>query len=176
MRLSKREKLLQALNSWEEGLARLGECIVQFQRIEEMLGFCISTMIGRSRKIGEIVTSEMSFRARVSVFGALFRYSLRGRTLPDDVAELLKRLHLAEEQRNTLVHSLWDASEHKSETIRREKKAIRKTVFGVGREHRTSDELDDLNRTFEGIVEDLIYLTSEHLPQLDLHLPRSSKL
>ena len=61
MRLSKRERLLQALNSWEEGLARLAECIVTFQRIEEMLGFCISTMIGRSRKIGEIVTARCRF-------------------------------------------------------------------------------------------------------------------
>ena len=73
------------------------------------------------------------------------------------------------------MHSIWDASEAKSETIRREKKAVRKTVFSVAREHWTPDELDDLNRMFEGIVEDLIYLTSEHLPNLDLHLPRSSK-
>jgi hypothetical protein len=175
MRPTKRERLMQALNSWEEGLARLGECVVQFQRIEEMLGICISTMIGRSRKVGEIVTSEMSFRGRVSVFGALFRHRLRGRPFPEDVVELLKRLHRAEEERNNLVHSIWDASEAKPETIRREKKAVRKTVFSVAREHRTPDELDDLNRMFEGIVEDLIYLTSEHLPNLDLHQPRSSK-
>jgi hypothetical protein len=174
-RRTKLNRLAQALSSWEEGLARLGECIVQFQRIDEMLGICISTMIGRSRKIGAIVTSEMSFRAKISVFVALFQYNLRGRALPGDVVELVKRLHRAEEQRNVLVHSVWDASETKPDTIRREKRAIRKTALAVSQEHRTPDELDGLNRTFEGIVEDLIYLTSEHLPSLDLHSPRSPK-
>ena len=64
------DKLVQALTSWEQGLARLGECIVQFQVIEDALSICISAMIGRSRKVGGIVTSEMSFRARLSVYGA----------------------------------------------------------------------------------------------------------
>lgn len=90
MRRKKAEQLVQALNSWEEGLARLGECIVEFQRIEDGLSMCISQMIGRSRKVGEIVTSEMSFRAKVSVYGALFLHSLGKESLPNDVSELLK--------------------------------------------------------------------------------------
>lgn len=131
MQRKKIDKLVQALTSWEEGLAHLGECVVQFQRIEDALSMCISAMIGRSRKVGEIVTSEMSFRARVSVFGALFVHSLRKASLPDDVVELLQRLHWAEHQRNILVHSLWDATESKPDSIRREKKAIRKRIFTV---------------------------------------------
>lgn len=170
MQRKKIDKLVQALDSWEEGLARLGECIVQFQRIEDGLSICISAMIGRSRKVGEIVTSEMSFRARVSVFAALFLRTLRKESLPDDIVELIHRLSWAEQQRNTLVHSLWDASESKPDSIRREKRAIRKRVFTVAEEHFTPDELDDLNRTFEGIVTDLFYLTSEHLPKLEKRL------
>jgi len=81
----KLEKLTQSLNSWEEGLARLGECIIQFQRIEEVLSICIAAMIGRSRKVGEIVTCEMSFRAKVSVFSALFFHTLGEQSLPDDI-------------------------------------------------------------------------------------------
>lgn len=43
MRRGKVEKLVQSLTSWEEGLARLGECIVQFQRIEDGLSvWCLS--------------------------------------------------------------------------------------------------------------------------------------
>jgi hypothetical protein len=164
MRRKKTEQLVQSLNSWEEGLARLGECIVEFQRIEDGLSMCISQMIGRSRKVGEIVTSEMCFRAKVSVYGALFLHSLRKESLPDDVSELLKRLHWAEEQRNTLVHSLWDASESKPDSIRRAKKAIRKKVFTIAEEHFTPEDLEDLHGLFEGIVTDLFYLTSEHLP------------
>ena len=95
MQPKKIDELIQALASWEEGLARLGECIVQFQRIEDALSICISAMIGRSRKVGEIITSEMSYRARVSVYGALFLYSLKADILPEDVADLIKRLYWA---------------------------------------------------------------------------------
>ncbi|MGA2182847.1 MAG: hypothetical protein ABSH47_07440 [Bryobacteraceae bacterium] len=158
------DKLVQTLNSWEEGLARLGECIVQFQRIEDGLSICISAMIGRSRNVGEIITSEMSFRARVSVFGALFLHTIRRDSLPDDIVELIKRLHWAEQERNILVHSLWDACESKPDSIIRKRRAIRKHVFTVSGEHRTPEELDDLNRQFEGIVTDLFYLQSQHLP------------
>ena len=170
MRRRKVEKLVQSLTSWEDGLARLGECIVQFQRIEDAVATCISAMVGRSRKVGAIITAEMSFRARVATFGALFAYSLKSNTLPEDITELISRLHWAEEQRNMLVHSLWDASESKPDSIRREKKSIRKSKLAVAEEHFTPDGLDDLNRLLEGVVTDLFYLTSEHLPNLEKRL------
>ena len=170
MRRKEIEKLVQSLTSWEDGLARLGECIVQFQRIEDAVATCISAMVGRSRKVGEIITAEMSFRARVATFGALFAYSLKSSTLPNDITELISRLHWAEQQRNMLVHSLWDASESKPDSIRREKKSIRKSKLAVAEEHFTPEDLDDLNRLFEGIVTDLFYLTSNHLPKAEKRL------
>jgi hypothetical protein len=145
--------------------ACFGECIIEFQRIEDCLSICISAMIGRSRKVGDIVTTEMSFRAQVAVYGSLFLHHMRGKSLPPDVVELIKRLHWAEQERNTLVHSLWDASEAKPNSIRRNKKGIRKHVFSVTEEHRTPDELDDLSRTFEGIATDLLALQCDHLPE-----------
>jgi hypothetical protein len=170
MRRSNVEKLVQSLTSWEDGLARLGECIVQFQRIEDALSICISAMVGRSRKVGEILTAEMSFRARVATFGALFAHSLKSESLPEDIAELISRLHWAEQQRNVLVHSLWDASESKPDSIRREKRSIRKSKLAVVEEHFTPDDLEELNGLFEGIVTDLFYLTSEHLPKIEKRL------
>ena len=162
--------MVQSLTSWEDGLARLGECIVQFQRIEDALSVCISAMVGRSRKVGEIITAEMSFRARVATFGALFAHSLKSSALPEDIAELISRLQWAEQQRNTLVHSLWDASETKPDSILRKKKAIRKSNLAISEEHFTPDDLEDLNRLFEGIVTDLFFLSSEHLPSIEKRL------
>ena len=164
------EKMVQSLTSWEDGLARLGECIVQFQRIEDALSVCISAMVGRSRKVGEIITAEMSFRARVATFGALFAHSLKSSTLPEDITELISRLHWAEQQRNTLVHSLWDASETKPDSILRKKKAIRKSNLAISEEHFTPEDIEDLNRLFEGIVTDLFFLSSEHLPSIEKRL------
>ena len=162
--------LFKALNSWDEGLARLGECIVQFQRIEETLNICISAMIGNSRKIGEIVTCEMSFRAKLSVFSALFLHTLKQADLPEDIVQLTKDLDWAAQRRNALVHSLWDLSEIQPETIRREKPAIRQRHFRIDQENLTSDEIDDIGRKFEKISEDLIYLTSSYFPKLEKRL------
>ena len=170
MRRKKVENAVRALRSWEEGLARFGECIVQFQRIEEALSICISALIGRSRKVGEIVTTEMSFRARVATFGALFLHTLKADKLPDDVIQLVQRLHWAEQERNTLVHSLWDASESQPDSVHRSKKKIRKNGLTEDDEHFTPSDFDDLNRLFEGIVTDLFYLTSLHLPKLERRL------
>jgi len=165
-------KLVEALRSWEHGLTQLGECVVQFQRIEDCLCACIASFIGKSRIVGEIVTAEMSYRAKVSVYGALFQQRLNTASLPSDIAELIGRLHWAEEKRNTIVHSLWDASEAKSTSIRRQKKSIRKRAFLVSTEHLTPEELEDLNRRFQGIVTDLIFLTTEHFPTIRAPYPR----
>lgn len=157
---------MTALTSWENGLTKLGECIVQFQRIEDVLSLCISAMIGRSRKIGKIVTTEMSYRARVSVYRALFIHHYGSSLLHDDVSELISRLNWAEQERNQLVHSLWDASEEFPETIKRSKAACRKQGLKVDKEHITPEELEDLANLYEGISTDLIYLTEMHLPKI----------
>lgn len=77
MKSKKHEKLVRALDSWEIGLARIGECVVQFQRIEDAMTLCIAALIGRDRTVGEIVAREISFRAKLSVFSALFFASAR---------------------------------------------------------------------------------------------------
>jgi hypothetical protein len=166
MQRKKVDKLVQALTSWQDGLMHIGECVVQFQRIDDCLSACIGRFIGSNRLIGEIVTAEMSYRVKVSVFGALFQQKLNAVCLPSDVTELIGRLHWAEEQRNTLVHSLWNASEANPDSVRREKKAIRKKVFSMTTEHRTPEELEDLNRALEGIITDLIFFTCEHFPNI----------
>jgi hypothetical protein len=175
MRRKQIAKLIQALHSWEDSLKHLGECVVQFQRIEDCLSICIGRFIGRNRLVGDIVTAEMSYRAKVSVFSALFQQKLNTASLPSDVTELVGRLHWAEEQRNTLVHSLWDATEANPNSVRREKKAIRKKMFSISAEHHTPEELEDLNRVFEGIITDIIFLTGEHFPNMRPIYPRRQK-
>lgn len=161
---------MTALRSWKSGLARLGECISEFQRMEEVLSICISAMIGKSRKVGKILTSEMSFRAKVAVFRALFIHHYGDSPLPKDILELVARLNWAEQERNTLVHSLWDASEKNPEFIRRKKTACRKDGLITHHEHITPDELEALSRLYEGITTDLIYLVQEHLPKINVKI------
>ena len=119
MRSRTLKRNIMILESWEDGLARIGEVIVHFQRVEEAISQCIAAMVSRERQVGGIVTSELSFRAKVNVFEALFLYRSRLVNLPSDVSELIGRLFAAEQRRNVIVHSCWDANYHKPTTIKR---------------------------------------------------------
>jgi hypothetical protein len=88
--------------------------------------------------------------------------------LPNDVAELVKRLNWANEERNNLVHSIWDASETRPDTILRSKKAVRVNGLKAISEHVSPDELSELSDLFEGIVTDLFWLTATHFPKASL--------
>jgi hypothetical protein len=164
------ERAAESLASWEHGLARLGECVAHFQRIDEALNICISALIGSDRKVGEIVASEMSFRAKISVYSALCHNALRVEKLPQDLIELVSRLHWAEQERNALSHSLWDASEDNPGTIRREKTSSKRGKLTVVEENLTPEDLEELGKLFEGVATDLFYLTGKHIPKIEAKL------
>jgi hypothetical protein len=172
MAVSKRTiaRWAKALTSWEHGLARLGECVAHFQRIEEALNICISALIGRNRTIGEIVTSEMSFRAKIAVYSALLHHALGADKLPQELRDLVVRLHWAEQERNTIAHSLWDASNKDPNAIRREKTSSKKGRLTLTEEFLTPDDLEKLGHQFEGVATDLFYLSARHLPKLKRRL------
>jgi len=112
----------------------------------------------------------MSFRAKVATFQALFAHLLKSAELPEDVQALIGRLHWAEQQRNTFVHSMWDASETRPSCILRQKKAIRKGALRSNKEYMSARDFEELNALFEGIVTDLIYTTSQHFPKVEKKL------
>lgn len=164
------EDSAKAIQSWEEGMGHLGKCLVEFQRIEETLSMCISAMVGRNHRIGEIITCEMSFRARVAVFAALFTELLEKPKLPKDVDDFIKKIYWAEQERNTLTHSVWDASPNEPESIVRSKRAIRKKIYSRVSENYSPDDLFELTEIFEGICTDLWYFTSKYLPKVGRRL------
>jgi hypothetical protein len=108
----------------------------------------------------------MSFRAKVAVYSALCHHALGVEKLPRDLQELVSRLHWAEQERNTIAHSRWDASEKVLGTIRREKTSSHRGRFTTTVEHVTPEDLEDLRDLFEGIVTDLLYLTATYIPRL----------
>ena len=147
-------------------MTRIGEVIVHFQRIEEAISQCIAAMVSRERSIGEIVTSELSFRAKVNVLGALFLHCSRLANLPPDVSKLVGRLYAAEQRRNVIVHSCWDANYHKPTTIKRQKVAC-KSKKGLHKvtEEIKPEELEEDIRDFDGVADDLLYFMDEYLPK-----------
>jgi hypothetical protein len=161
------EEITADLNAWHSGMSNFAECLVWFQHIENTLGICICAFGAIDEEIGQIITAEMSFRAKVSVLGALASNASGQEDLHEDIKDLLNRVRWAEQERNRLVHSIWDLCDKKPGTIRREKRVIRKNKHRVDEENFDPEDFEELQGLFEGINTDLIYLFSEHYPDLE---------
>lgn len=153
-----------SLSAWEEGMAKFAECIVWFQYIEHTLSICIFVLADMDEEIGEVVVSQMSFKARVATLSALASHLAPNNELNDDISELFKRVRWAEQERNRLVHSMWDLSEEAPGTIDRRKASIKRNRHRIDEESFVPDDFEELQRLFEGINTDLVYLLSNHYP------------
>jgi hypothetical protein len=159
-------RVQQTLESWEEGLARLGSVIVAFQRIDESLARAIGSMVARERNVGDIMVTELSFRGRVATFQALFLHRTKFDKLPEHVREVVKRIVTAEQIRNKLVHSDWDANTRKPTTIRRTKSALRgKRGLDRTLEELRPTDLEEIAASFEGIADDVWFVMGQYLPK-----------
>lgn len=111
MRRSGAEGLLDAVDGWGAILSLIGGHIAAFQKIEENLANCIAMLIDYDDfHVGAIVTSELSFRAKLGIFTSLVLYRLDANKLPQEFADFVRRAYAAEERRNLVVHSYWDPS------------------------------------------------------------------
>lgn len=103
--------LLKAAEGWQEIVRLIGNHITAFQKIEENLAHCIALLItDDDLNIGAIVTSELSFKAKLGVYTSLVIYRLSEGELPQAFADFVRRAHVAEERRNLVIHSYWDPS------------------------------------------------------------------
>ncbi len=92
--------------------AVLGLISMNFSSLEDMLGETIIKMLQLDNDRGLIVTSELSFKAKVNLFASLY-YNLKDQyffnTFPgfenEYFKELVKALNRIEEQRNQVIHS-----------------------------------------------------------------------
>jgi hypothetical protein len=164
---------LTILESWRDGMMQLGEAIASFQFLEEKISDCIAALIGRDRKIGRIISSELSFRAKVSVFVVLFLHRTTLSKLPDDMRNFVGKLYEAEQRRNTIVHSCWDANFQKPSTIKRRKRVCRRDGFKEIREHVEPLELEENTKAFENLAEDLLFQMNKYAFKYVTRLPKA---
>src|SRR2546427_12396902 len=91
-------------------LRALGRLSFEFSRFETQLGCAVGYLTNpKDVSIGQILVSEMSFKARLAAFSALHPLKVV-RELVDAQAKLKcfrSSAHVVEEQRNRLVHSFY---------------------------------------------------------------------
>lgn len=110
----------------------LADVIIAFEDLDDMLTGAISGILGRGEDVGRIVTSQLSFRNKVDMFGALVKFDRPATTLATLIGELCTGCLAIEEERNKIVHSKWwhDLSTpdiHRSKFTARAKHGLKET-------------------------------------------------
>jgi hypothetical protein len=112
----------------------LGKVIIAFEQLDEMLATSISFLLRRGDEVGRIVTAQLSFRAKVDMFGALFKAHRPQSTIFNLIDELCAACLQIEDERNKIVHSKW------SNTL--DNKALSRSKFTARAKHGLKEATD----------------------------------
>ena len=88
-------------------LSAIGEIVMWFEDLDEQLSTAIGFLLRGEDEVGRIITAELSFRAKVNLFGALFRHDRPNSERLDYLRELCGACLQIEQKRNQVVHSKW---------------------------------------------------------------------
>jgi hypothetical protein len=152
---------------WDSGiddghLKAIGEIVVNFSVLEMELSEWVNSLMLAEGSIGEIVTAEMSYRSKIALASSLCRYRFKDSERLDKVDKLLRRLKLAGEQRNNVVHAYWSSGADESKVKRSKKTA--KLRQGL-RFHVQEMSLEEL-----GEIADLIGNVANEVLMFEVHM------
>jgi hypothetical protein len=99
-------------------LVHIGDIIVSFALVEDMLQSLVGSLIREHQRVGQIITAELAFKNLRALTISLYkdRHGEDGEFLV--LSELVKRAAQVEDVRNQIAHSLW-ASGGDADTVTR---------------------------------------------------------
>lgn len=108
------------------------EVVIAFEDLDDTLADAISGILSRGEDVGRIVTSQLSFRNKVDMFGALVKFDRPTTTLATLIDEFCAGCLSIEAERNKIVHSKWrqdfsTSGIHRSKFTARAKDGLKKT-------------------------------------------------
>jgi hypothetical protein len=116
----------------DEHLAAIGQIVVSFQSLEFELAAGIGSILGVNQKVQDVLTSELSYKKLVSVFGVMYRLHVGESS---EINLLTRKLFAVEEVRNQLIHSTWGGGWNAEAAVTRFKVSARN-----GKGHQVSIE------------------------------------
>lgn len=94
----------------EKHFAAIGRVVAHSTTLESRIAVFLWKLISSDQLIGQTVTAELSFRARV--LDALGRYRIQNLPLLQELETLLNLALQAGEKRDRIVHSFWGGEKH----------------------------------------------------------------
>jgi hypothetical protein len=96
----------------DEFLKQLGRVTANFATLEFYLAFAVTGLIGPEQAIGQMITSEMSFKAKLALLNSLLKFKLSAQHKPvagceAELIDLVRVITNIEGKRNHYMHSAW---------------------------------------------------------------------
>ena len=132
--------------------------------LELYISALIWCLIGAGQQVGEIVTSELSFRNLLALLSSLYRFRKTKQEDIEKLDSLLKRASALEEQRNQVVHSTWAINMSDPNSLSRykvtakQKSGLKHTV-----EEKTIEELNHIADEMVSLMKTFSEITIEEL-------------
>ena len=85
----------------------IGKLVVQFQTLEFIILMLCLGITKDNLDVVMAMLSVVSFRRKLDVLRAIAPYAISDSTLGSELTDLIEKASHCEEQRNTIVHSIW---------------------------------------------------------------------
>jgi hypothetical protein len=93
-------------------LRAIGAVVVNWQAIEMVMELTILGLYEISSDRGLVITSNLSFQNKLTILQILaLRGAVTDKGEANNLTEILKRIEVANKERNKIVHGLWGSSE-----------------------------------------------------------------
>ena len=152
-----------------EVFAALGKVNVYFAALESQIEFLTWSLINSEQMIGQIITSELSFKGKVNLLSSIFIYRVENEEHQDELDAILTKAIQVEERRNVVVHSQWLGGGPGPNHLRIKKTA--KKGKGIKHQfvHVSTEEIEGIADDASLVAGDLQdFLVKIHMPNPDM--------
>lgn len=131
-------------------LKALGRISVNFQTLEYMLAYFVWILIGPDIRIGQVITTNLSFNRLCEIMRGIFPFRVQNQILVDELETIIKKALNAEAKQNTVIHSAWLTSD----TSKGKTKRLKITTSKGELKYQFDDmDINELNKTADFILE-----------------------
>ena len=132
----------------------IGSVVTNFAYLEDIVKMMIRFLLKIDPVSADIVTSELSFKNLVNMFGALIEHKLKGcsdKNIIEEIDEIIYLIELSEQFRNKIVHSSYVYNQH-----RIKKTAKRSGGLKISSESISADYIFDIGDFIAEITEPVL--------------------
>ena len=89
----------------------IGRIAVSFAVLESTVSSLCGLFVNDDQSVGQIVTSEFSFRRTLTMLSSLVRHRIKDENQVTAIYEVIKKAQKIEDVRNQVIHSVWGKGE-----------------------------------------------------------------